>query len=155
MSWIVRDASPEDVATIAAVHQAARSTAMPWLKVPHTDADTRQWVGNTVLPGFRVRVAEDAGAVVGYAALGTDFLEALYVVPAAQGQGIGSRLLDEAKAAAATQLQLYTFQRNTRARQFYEAHGFLAVSFRDGTGNEEGEPDVLYEWCRPSSRNAV
>ena len=155
MSWIVRDAGPEDVAPSAAVHQAARSTAMPWLKVPHTNADTRQWVSGTVLPGFRVRVAEEGGTVIGYTALGTDFLEALYVVPAAQGQGIGSWLLDEAKAAAAAQLQLYTFQRNTRARQFYEARGFLAVSFRDGTGNQEGEPDVLYEWCRPPVRHAA
>lgn len=155
MPWIVRDAGPEDVPTIAAVHQAARSTAMPWLKVPHTDADTRRWVGDTLLPGFRVRVAEGGGIVVGYTALGTDFLEALYVVPAAQGQGVGSCLLDEAKATAAAQLQLYTFQRNTRARRFYEARGFLAVSFGDGTGNDEGEPDVLYEWCRPPSRRAV
>ena len=119
---------------------------MPWLQVRHTAADTRRWIGDTVLPGFRVRVAERDGGIVGYAALTTGFLEALYIMPAVQGHGIGSRLLDEAKAGSAAQLRLCTFQRNTRARQFYEARGFRAVSFRDGTGNKEGEPDVLYEW---------
>ena len=38
-----------------------------------------------------------------------------------------------------------TFARNAGARRFYERHGFVAVAFGDGTGNEEGEPDVRYE----------
>ena len=155
MSWAVRDALPDDTAAIAAVHDGARRTAMPWLQVRHTDADTRRWIADTILPGFRVRVAEREGQVVGYAALTPGFLEALYIMPASQGHGIGSRLLDEAKAGSATQLRLYTFQRNTRARQFYEARGFRAVSFGDGTGNEEGEPDVLYEWRLMPSKTAI
>jgi hypothetical protein len=43
-------------------------------------------------------------------------------------------------------MRLYAFQRNTRARDFYECRGFVAVEFGDGSGNEEGEPDVLYQW---------
>jgi ribosomal protein S18 acetylase RimI-like enzyme len=43
-------------------------------------------------------------------------------------------------------MRLYAFQRNTRARGFYERRGFVAVEFGDGSGNEEGEPDVLYQW---------
>jgi hypothetical protein len=43
-------------------------------------------------------------------------------------------------------MRLYAFQRNTRARSFYERRGFVAVAFGDGSGNEEGEPDVLYQW---------
>ena len=33
-----------------------------------------------------------------------------------------------------------------RARQFYEARGFIASEFTDGSRNEEREPDVLYVW---------
>ena len=43
-------------------------------------------------------------------------------------------------------LELYTFQVNDRARRFYERHGFRSRWFGDGTGNEEGQPDVLYRW---------
>jgi hypothetical protein len=41
---------------------------------------------------------------------------------------------------------LWTFQANAPARRFYERHGFGAVEFGDGSGNEEGEPDVRYVW---------
>ena len=30
-------------------------------------------------------------------------------------------------------------------RRFYERNGFVAARLGDGTGNEEGEPDVVYE----------
>jgi hypothetical protein len=33
-----------------------------------------------------------------------------------------------------------------RARAFYERHGFVAIEFGDGSGNEAGQPDVFYEW---------
>ena len=72
----------------------------------------------------------------------------LYVKPGWTGHGIGSKLLEVilAESAAATPiLRLYTFARNAGARRFYERHGFVAVAFGDGTGNEEGEPDVRYE----------
>ncbi len=45
-------------------------------------------------------------------------------------------------------LRLYTFQPHTRARKFYEHHGFVAIEFTDGRSNEEGVPDVLYELGR-------
>jgi hypothetical protein len=42
--------------------------------------------------------------------------------------------------------QLWTFQKNARARRFYEQRGFTAVRFTEGEGNIEKEPDVLYAW---------
>jgi putative acetyltransferase len=41
-------------------------------------------------------------------------------------------------------LKLKTFQRNAAARRFYEARGFAATDFNDGSVNEEHEPDILY-----------
>jgi putative acetyltransferase len=43
-------------------------------------------------------------------------------------------------------LHLWTFQRNDRARRFYEGRGFVLVRQTDGSGNEEKEPDALYVW---------
>jgi ribosomal protein S18 acetylase RimI-like enzyme len=62
------------------------------------------------------------------------------------GQGIGKLLLEGALAHLQLPVRLYTFQANTGARRFYERHGFVAIEFSDGQGNEEKCPDVLYEW---------
>ena len=43
-------------------------------------------------------------------------------------------------------IRLYTFQCNEAARHFYEHHGFRAIAYSDGSGNEEKCPDILYEW---------
>ena len=47
------------------------------------------------------------------------------------------------RSVAPDDCDLFTFQRNERARAFYEAHGFRIVNLSDGSRNEEGEPDVL------------
>ena len=79
-------------------------------------------------------------------------LAQLYILPGEQGRGIGSALLAKAMARRPAGMRLYAFQRNTRARGFYERRGFVAVEFGDGSGNEEGEPDVLYQWTPASAR---
>lgn len=70
--------------------------------------------------------------LTGLIAFHDDWIEQLYVLPAAQGQGIGTALLGVAQRASA-RLQLWTFQRNARARQFYEARGFVLVEQTDGS----------------------
>ncbi len=55
-------------------------------------------------------------------------------------------LLDWAKTRSPQRLWLYTFQRNERAKLFYESQGFRALRLTDGERNEEKAPDVLYEW---------
>jgi ribosomal protein S18 acetylase RimI-like enzyme len=90
-------------------------------------------------------VAESADRIVGIAVLRGDFLDHLYVRPDAQRRGVGAQLLKHVKRGRG-RLRLYTFEANDAARDFYEKHGFTAIAFGDGTANEEGAPDVLYEW---------
>jgi len=52
------------------------------------------------------------------------------------------------------ELKLWTFQRNTNARRFYEKHGFIADRMTDGMGNEEREPDMRYVWKQKSDARA-
>jgi ribosomal protein S18 acetylase RimI-like enzyme len=72
------------------------------------------------------------------------------VLPGHQGRGIGSSLLELAKQRRPGGFRLYVFQRNEDARRFYERHGLRLSELGDGSGNEEGEPHVAYEW-RPVS----
>ena len=137
-----------DAVAAATLYLASRRATLPGLREPHSAAETRAWMRDTAFVRYSVRLAELEGAIVGFAARDGAWLMQLYVSPGWTGRGIGSKLLEAILADAATVtpvLRLYTFARNTGARRFYERHGFVAVTFGDGTGNEEGEPDVRYE----------
>jgi GNAT superfamily N-acetyltransferase len=142
----ITEVRTEDATHLAAIHTAARRTAMPYLPEPHTEDEIRGWFTSRVLEaadGFRV--ARSAERSVGYMFLYGYRLEDLYVLPDWQGRGVGSALLATAKSQSPQRLELSTFQRNARARAFYETRGFREISRTDGE-NEEGVPDVQYEW---------
>ena len=142
---LVTEAQPGDAAGIAIVHLAARAHAMPYLHRAHTDEETYGYFGRVVgsppLAWWVIR----ADGVAAYMMLNGAELHHLYVLPRWQGRGLGSALLDKAKALSPGHLLLWTFQRNSHARAFYEARGFRGVRCTAGE-NEEREPDVLYEW---------
>jgi len=130
---------------------------MPWLPDLHTPDDDRRFLREIVLPEKEVWVAENGGVIAGFTALGTrggvEFMEHLYVAPEHQRRGIGTALMEKAKTRRSAGFRLWVFQRNGGARDFYEHHGLRLVELTDGSGNEEKEPDALYEWsgARPNS----
>ena len=142
----LRPAEPSDVEALVEIHVSSVREAMPWLPQLHTREETVEWMRHHVLVRLQVWVAESEGQVVGYAALGPGELEQLFVRPGSQGQGVGRMLLEHAKTLEPGGIELWVFQRNTRARAFYEAHGFQPISFTDGARNEEREPDARYAW---------
>jgi len=142
----MRAAREEDGVAIAQVHIDARASAMPWLPVVHTFEETVQFFRDFVIPNQQVLVAENEAGVVGFIAMEGEWVEHLYIAPAHQGIGIGNALLKRAKELRPEGLMLWTFERNHRARGFYERRGFVAVEFTDGSRNEERMPDVRYEW---------
>lgn len=105
-----------------------------------------------ILPDVDAWLAEDDGRIVGYALLDGDFLSHLYIAPDAQGQGVGAALLERAKELRPDGLRLWVFQKNERARRFYERHGFRLLEETDGADNMEREPDALYGWQPPNAR---
>ena len=148
---VIERASHAATEEIAAVHLDSRRKALPYLPVLHSEDETRQWIADVVLETQEVWVARLDSRIVAFLALSEDMLEQLYVHPAHVGRGIGSRLVRLAQARRPDGLRLYTFVRNTRARAFYELHGFSVVSTGDGSDNEEGEPDALYRWSADST----
>ncbi len=144
MKTELRNAGPDDADALTDLFVSARRIAMPFLPDLHTYEETRWWMEHIVLKTTDVIVAISAGSPVGFAALRDNHLEHLYVSLEAQGKGVGSQLLQSAKTAAGGTLSLYVFQKNDRARHFYEKHGFHCAALSDGSFNEEGEPDAIY-----------
>lgn len=117
--------------------------SLDWMPRVHTPEEDLAFISGVVLPSRQVTVATAEGAIVGFVAARPDWIDQLYLDPAWTSRGIGSRLLDQATAGMG-ETRLYCFQANTGARRFYERHGFVAEAFGDGSGNEEGLPDILY-----------
>ena len=141
----VRRASDDDAPAVAEAFLDSFHATYDF-PLAHTDDEVRGWIRDRLIPDHEVWVATDGGRVVALLALAPGWVEQLYVAPDRLGEGIGGRLLSLAKGRQPDALQLWTFQVNERARRFYEHHGFVAVEQTDGSGNQERQPDVRYEW---------
>ena len=101
----IRDATPDDVAGLLAIHnEAVLTTTAIWDEDEVDLADRAAWLEHRLGAGFPVLVAEIDGAVVGYASYGpwrpkTGYRRtvenSLYVLASHHGRGLGSALLDE------------------------------------------------------------
>lgn len=142
----IRRATWADASAVAGVWLRSRKASEPDIPPPiHSDDEVRAWFAEVVLAERVTWVAEVDGAVVGLLVLDGPWVDQLYVDPARTGQGLGSRLLERAKAEGPEGLDLWTFQANTGARRFYARQGFAEVARTDGD-NEEGAPDVRLAW---------
>jgi L-amino acid N-acyltransferase YncA len=99
----IRDATEADLPRILEItNEAIANTTAVWSLVPATLETRRAWLLERRNRGFPVLVAEQGGAVVGFASYG-DFRpwegylhtveHSLYVDPDAQGRGVGRALL--------------------------------------------------------------
>lgn len=145
-----RRAAAQDAQAVSDVYLLSFKTFITFVKPVHTDENVRQWIAEYLIPNTDVTVAEMDGQIVGLMALkkieGIGWIDQLYLHPQVTGQGLGGQMVDLAKRTLGSPIRLYTFQPNSGARRFYEHHGFKAIEFGDGSGNEEKCPDVLYEW---------
>ena len=149
-SSIFRSATITDAEAVSDVYLTSRKEFLPFAPLVHTDQAVLRWIRDDLIPTGRVTVAIQNDKVVGMMALSAfgkiGWIDQLYIHPCAVGCGIGTQLIERAKAALGSPIRLYTFQANTGSRRFYERHGFRAIAVGDGSGNEEHCPDVLYEW---------
>jgi GNAT superfamily N-acetyltransferase len=142
----LRRARPDEAAAVAEVWLRSRAASVPAIPPPvHSDDEVRAYFCNVVLPTQEVWVAESSRGVVALLVLDGEWIGHLYVDPAHCGTGVGSRLLSLAKRERPLGLELWTFEANAGARRFYERHGFVVTGATSGD-NEEGVPDVRYEW---------
>ena len=114
--------------------------------VPNPVDDHRRYFDEHTLAEAQVHLALRDGTLVGFGAFTPESVAQLYVHVAHLGQGIGTRLLELAKANSGGKLWLYTFVTNANARRFYERHGFDVVERGFEPVMQLG--DLRYEWRR-------
>ena len=143
---LIRVAEPGESAALAAVYGRSRAAAaMP--PGIHTADEDRGWFADRLDDGdHEVWVAERGGSVLGYAMATRTWLDHLFVDPPAQGRGVGETLLDTVKGVRPGGFCLWVFETNTPARDFYRRRGLVELERTDGSGNEEGAPDLRMAW---------
>ena len=114
--------------------------------VPNDVDDHRRYFDEHVRTEATVHLALRDGALVAFGAFTPESVVQLYVHVDHLGQGIGTRLLERAKADSGGRLWLYTFVTNHRAQRFYERHGFDVVERGVEPVMQLG--DLRYEWRR-------
>ena len=142
---VLRRAVPEDAPQLTELYLATRRAAEPAMPPQVHSAESVLAYLTGVVVEKEVWVAE-RDEVVGFMTLTARFLDALYVGPDHQGFGIGTALLDLAKARRPDGFGLWVFASNAPARGFYHRHGLVELEHTDGSGNEERSPDVRMAW---------
>jgi len=104
---------------------------------------------NTIL----LAIESNSEKVLGMIAFTTKTIAQLYIDIDYLNHGIGTKLLDRAKEKSDDKLELFTFQRNDIARNFYEKHGFKEVG--RNYKNELNLPDIKYRWEKITSIETI
>lgn len=128
------------------LYLAARRHNWTWLD----DDDWQLEDFDAVVLGETVLVAERDGHRVGFAAVldNDNFLHSLYIDPQAQGQGVGSALLNHVQSRFSSTGALKCLQKNQAALDFYLKHGWR----REAMGESEQGKYVLMHF--PLARRA-
>ena len=85
------------------------------------------------------------GQLVGFVAANVESISQLYVHIEHHRRGIGTRMLDWAKAESTGSLWLYTFAQNVGAQRFYESQGFQIIE--RGFEAMWQLDDIKYRWA--------
>jgi ribosomal protein S18 acetylase RimI-like enzyme len=138
---IVRDATPEDIEGILRVQKETWLATYPneahgitLEDIKNRDWDNpekvERWKQSLQNSEIHVWVAEDSGAIVGFCngnkTDGEHRLRAIYVLPEAQGKGIGSRLAEQCFAWLGNEKEILVdvVSYNEQAISFYKKLGF-------------------------------
>jgi ribosomal protein S18 acetylase RimI-like enzyme len=111
---------------------------------PVTLASLRKRLPQEITRGWVIHLATIGSDVVGFLAVYENKLEQLFIVPGLQGNGLGKRLLDFAKAQNPQGFWLTTAADNDRAIRFYEREGLKRGEMARHLKLKH--PIVRYDW---------
>ena len=142
----LRAYTPADEDAAIALWQRAWQQAYPQIDFgARLDWWRERWRSELV-PPCRITVAMAGEAMAGFVTVEprTSYLDQLVVAPEAWGSGAAAALVDAAKLASPSCLDLHVNRDNARAIRFYEKHGF-AVSGEE-TNPRSGAPVYRMSW---------
>ncbi|MFN2469880.1 MAG: N-acetyltransferase family protein [Gaiellaceae bacterium] len=129
----IRPARPDHAETLFAIQRTTSLGAFAHIFPPDAhpfpDAEIRAvWVARLADPEVTTLVAEEEGHAVGYVAFRRESLDSLFVLPEAQGAGVGAALHDEVlereRQSGRGVCRLWVLEQNEQARRFYERRGW-------------------------------
>lgn len=127
LTFNYRPLGEQDIAGIARVHWRACSLAYSFMNWSYTEQEVQDWYAGKFHEWHWGLVAEARDIVVGFAACRNVHLDQLFIDPAYQMRGLGTRMLRAAIERTPGAETLNVFEQNIAARQFYEKHGFREV----------------------------
>jgi ribosomal protein S18 acetylase RimI-like enzyme len=147
----IRKIDDPEVNGVAELWHFTKKAAYPYLPLEQsrTLQEDVKLFREKILPRCDIWAADVRGGIAGFLAMQSSYIDRLYVLPDLQKRGIGSSLIQHAKALSPAGLELHTHRKNASAWKFFEKHGFLAVHFGISPP-PESEPDVEFRW-RPDS----
>ncbi len=160
-----RDATPADLPAVDALFQASFGATFGHLYQPDDFAafigqfTPEAWAAELAQPDLTIRLAEEDGALVGFAKISDVTLPVehdgnavelrqLYLAETAKGRGVADALMawlfERARARDADEIVLSVWSGNDRAKAFYARHGFVdAGPYTFMVGNQADE-DRIY-----------
>jgi GNAT superfamily N-acetyltransferase len=142
-----REARREDFDAIARVwHESALYALGAVMEIPSAGA-LRSRIDGELASGWALTVAVRRGEIVGFLALKPEVavLDQLFVLPSAQGRGIGGALLDHAKRTMPGGFRLRTAAANEKACRFYVRSGLALIE--EGIHPRNGHAVRHYGWA--------
>ena len=146
----IRRATAAEAETLFDIQKAASLLAFAGIFTgPFPDDEIHaDWTARLTDPDREVLVAERAGQALGFATRAPEMLDQLFVLPDAQGTGVGSALhdavLDRQQAAGDTICRLWVLEANQLARAFYERRGWRADGDTRRTNQPPRPPALRY-----------
>ncbi|WP_143133934.1 GNAT family N-acetyltransferase [Actinoplanes philippinensis] len=151
MTMTIREAGPDDIEAIISVGQRTWPATYGFAGPEYIATGLQTWWSTEAirrsLENTTVLVAEQDGAVTGTGNIDlrgeTPIIWKLYVVPEAQGTGVGSALISELLSyAGGRPVRLEFTAGNTPAAAFYAARGFVEI--RREAGERPGWPETVW-----------
>lgn len=145
-AYVLRPATSSDHDAIAQIWHGSASLPNVGPPVMPTIDELRQRVDDAIAAGWVVTIAEQNGAIVGFAAIKLQeaILDQLFVRPDQIGSGLGRALFQNCLEQMPEGFTLHTASSNDNARRFYEKAGMQVL--RHDAHPRTGHPVTYYIW---------